>query len=45
MWWKYKAVISEHEAPRNKFNGHKKGRFPETDDAVFMLLKRITRLQ
>jgi len=36
LWWKHKAAISGCEASRKKFNGPKKGRFPETDDAVFM---------
>jgi len=35
LWRKHKAVISGCEAPRKKFTGPKKGRFPEIDDAVF----------
>jgi len=35
MWRKHKAAISGFEASRKKFTGPKKGRFPETDDAVF----------
>ena len=30
-----KAAIGGCEASRKKFTGPKKGRFPETDDAVF----------
>jgi len=35
LWWKHKAAISRCKASRKKFTGPKKGRFPETDDAVF----------
>jgi len=36
LWWKHKAAIGGCEVSRKKFTGPKKGRFPETDDAVFM---------
>ena len=35
LWRKHKAAINGCEASRNKFTGPKKGRIPETDDAVF----------
>jgi len=35
LWQKHKAAISGCEASQKKFTGPKKGRFPETDDAVF----------
>jgi len=35
LWQKHKAEISGCEVSRKKFTGPKKGRFPETDDAVF----------
>ena len=35
LWWKHKAAISGCEASRKKCTGPKKGRFLETDDAVF----------
>jgi hypothetical protein len=46
LWQKHKAVISEFEASRKRFIGPKKGRFPETDDAVFVRLqeRRKTRI-
>jgi hypothetical protein len=37
-WRKHKAAISVCEASRRKFTGPKKGRFPETDDAVFTFI-------
>jgi len=38
-WWKHKTVVSGCEASRRKFTGPKKGRFPETDDAVFTIFQ------
>jgi hypothetical protein len=35
LWRKHKAVTNGCEASRRKFTGPKKGRFPQTDDAVF----------
>jgi hypothetical protein len=35
LWRKHKTAISGCEASQRKFNGPKKGQFPETDDAVF----------
>ena len=35
LWRKHKAAISRCGASRKKFTGPKKGRLPETDDAVF----------
>jgi len=39
LWRKHKAAISGCEASRKKFNGPKKGRFPEIDDAVFKFFR------
>jgi hypothetical protein len=39
LWQKHKAVISECEASQKKFSGHKKGLFPEIDDAVFVFFQ------
>jgi transposase-like protein len=45
LWQKHKAAISRCEASRRKFTGHKKGQFPEIEDAVFtFFLKTDTRL-
>jgi len=41
LWQKHKTVISGCEASRRKFTGHKKGRFPEIDAAVFTFFKDI----
>jgi len=40
LWRKHKASISECEASRKKFTGPKKGRFPETNDAVFTFFQQ-----
>jgi hypothetical protein len=40
LWWKHKIAISGCEASRRKFIGPKKGRFPETDDAVFTFFSK-----
>ena len=39
LWRKHKAAISGCEASRKEFTGPKKGRFPETDDAVFKFFR------
>ena len=39
LWRKHKEAISGGEASRKKFTGPKKGRFPETDDAVFKFFR------
>jgi hypothetical protein len=35
LWRKHKTAFRECEASLTKFTGPKKGRFPETDNAVF----------
>jgi hypothetical protein len=40
LWRKHKVAISKCEASRKKFTGPKKGRFHETDDAVFTFFQK-----
>jgi hypothetical protein len=39
LWWKLKAAISKCQVSPKKFTGAKKGRFPKTDDVVFIVFQ------
>jgi hypothetical protein len=42
LWWKHNAVIGECEVSWIKFNGPKKGQFPETDGLHVLFKMHMT---